>query len=140
MARPATDRGVVTAVELMFLLIFCLAGLAFVGFLGRLHAAGIEVATMSQSAARAASLATDATTGRLAAQDAIERSTLGARCTEPPAVTMSWLPSPTGAWQGGSVTVTVSCRVDHETLGGLALPGSRLVRMSDTQPIDRYQR
>jgi len=140
MSRRAADRGVVTAVELMFLLIFCLAGLAFVGFLGRLHAAGIEVATVSQSAARAASLATDADAGQRAAQETVVRSGLGRRCTDPPAVAMTWQPSPTGAWQGGSVTVSVSCRVDHETLGGLALPGSRMVRMSDTQPIDRYQR
>ena len=140
MARSTTDRGVVTAVELMFLLVFCLAGLAFIGYLGRLHAAGIEVAAASQTGARAASLATDATEGRRAMEAAVAGSGLPARCTEPPSVVMSWIPSPTGAWQGGSVTVTVSCRVDSETLGGLALPGSRLVRMSDTQPIDRYQR
>lgn len=140
MRGPTDDRGVVTSVELMFLLIFCLAGLAFIGYLGRLHAAGIEVASASQSAARAASLATDATTGERAAHEALTASGLEGRCTEPPSVEMTWRPSPTGAWQGGSVTVTVACRVDHETLGGLTLPGCRWVPMSDTQQIDRYQR
>lgn len=134
------DRGVVTAVELMFLLVCCLAGLGFIGYLGRLHAAGIEVANASQSASRAASLASGSSEGERAAAAAVAASGLDRRCASPPTVTTTWAPSPTGSWQGGSVTVTVACRVDHETLGGIGLPGSRIVRMSDTQPIDRYQR
>lgn len=140
MPRRARDAGVVTAIELMFLLVCCLAGLGFIGYLGRLHAAGIEVAAASQSASRAASLATDAAAGQRAASEAVGHAGLADRCTDVPNVAMTWRPSPTGAWQGGSVTVTVSCRVDAETLGGLSLPGTRLVRMSDTQPIDRYRR
>lgn len=134
------DRGVVTSVELMFLLVCCLAGLASIGYLGRLHAAGVEVANASQSASRAASLAPGAIEGERAAVTAVAESGLDRRCSAPPTVTTTWSPSPTGSWQGGSVTVTVACQVDHETLGGIGLPGSRLVRMSDTQPIDRYQR
>jgi len=34
----------------------------------------------------------------------------------------------------------VSCTVHNRSLTGVWAPGSRTVTMSDTQPIDRYQR
>ena len=134
------DRGVVTPVELMFVLLFLLVGLAFIGFVGRLHGAGVEVTAASQAAARAASLAADSAMATEAARDMIDASGLAGRCSAPPRSTLTWEPSSTGTWQGGSVTVTVSCDIDQGELTGMWTPGLRTVSMSDTQPIDRYKR
>jgi Flp pilus assembly protein TadG len=136
----ARDRGVVTPVEMMFVLVFVVLSVAFLGFLGRLHAAGVQVANTSQSAARAASLAGDALDARSVAQEVVSGSTLSTRCRTAPVAELSWQPSATGDWQGGQVTVTVSCVVANVDLSGIWSPGSRTLRASDTQPIDRYQR
>jgi hypothetical protein len=134
------DRGVVTPVDMMFLLGFVLVAVAFIGFLGRLHAAGVQVTSTSQSAARAASLTAGSDAGRAAAQDAVDRSTLVSRCSSHPVADMTWQPSGTGSWQGGSVTVTVTCTVANGELSGMWTPGERTISVSDTQPIDRYKR
>ena len=134
------DRGIATPVEMMYLLVFVLVAVGFVGFVGRLHAAGVQVTSTSQAAARAASLTASSDQGRAAAQDAVDSSTLSSRCNSRALADMSWMPSSTGSWQGGSVTVQVSCTVRNQTLTGVWSPGSRTVVMTDTQPIDRYQR
>ncbi|MBI5089710.1 MAG: hypothetical protein HZB15_12880 [Actinobacteria bacterium] len=117
-----------------------LVAVAFLGFLGRLHAAGVQVANTSQSAARAASLTASSSDALVAARDAVESSTLMPRCSGTPVTEMDWQPSSTGSWQGGSVTVTVRCTVDNQSLSGVWTPGSRTISASDTQPIDRYKR
>jgi Flp pilus assembly protein TadG len=132
------DRGVSTPVEMMYLLVFCVVSVVFLGFLGRLHAAGVEVTNTAQAAARAASLAPSPGVAEQAAMDTVSRSSLAHRCT--PRTTVSWTPSGTGAWQGGAVTVEVACTVQNQTLTGVWSPGSRTVVMRDTQPVDRYQR
>ena len=134
------DRGVLAPVEMMFVLVLLLASLVFVGFLGRLHAAGVEVANTSQSAARAASLSADSDLGTEAAEAVVLASSLTQRCSTRPRTELTWTPSPRGTWQGGSVTVTVTCDVDQGDLAGVWAPGTRTIRASDTQPIDRYQR
>ena len=134
------DRGMVTSVEMMYLVVFALVAVAFLGFLGRLHAAGIQVTNVSQSAARAASLASGSDEGRAAAQAAVDGSTLVSRCSSPPSAALTWQPSNTGSWQGGSVTVTVTCTVANSELSGMWSPGARTISVSDTQPIDRYKR
>jgi len=134
------EDGIATPVEMMYLLVFCLAAVLFVGFLGRLQAAGVEVTNTAQAAARAASQAPGAAVAQRAAEDVVDASALGTRCDGGAQVRVTWAPSPSGAWQGGSVTVRVSCRVDNQSLSGVWAPGSRTVTMSDTQPIDRYQR
>jgi Flp pilus assembly protein TadG len=140
--RPSPDRdaGVVTPVEMMYLLMFALAALVFFAFLGRLHAAGVQVTNTAQAAARAASLAgsSDAATG--AAQQAVDGSTLVSRCSTPPVARLVWRPAAGGTWQGGAVTVTVTCHLPNAGLTGIWTPGTRTVTVSDTQPIDRYQR
>lgn len=141
MRHPANverDRGVATPVEMMFLLVFCLVSVVFLGFLGRLHAAGVEVTNAAQAAARAASLAPTPEAAEVAAIDAVSGSSLLRRCT--PRTILSWTPSATGAWQGGAVTVEVSCTVSNQTLTSVWSPGNRTVVMRDTQPVDRYQR
>ena len=134
------DRGVATPVEMLFLLVGSLLAVLFIGFLGRLHAAGVEVTNLARSASRAASLELDASSAERAAHDIVATSPLAARCVGAPRVTMAWTPSSAGTWQGGSVTVTVSCSVPVQSLTGLWAPGERSVVMSDTQPVDRYHR
>lgn len=140
MLRRGDDSGFATPVEMMYLLVFCLVVVVFLGFVGRLHAAGVQVANAAQGAARSASMAPNPAAAQVAAVEAVDVSGLQSRCAGGPRVVMSWNPSPTGLWQGGSVTVTVSCTVRNQSLTGVWSPGSRTVEMTDTQPIDRYQR
>lgn len=134
------DDGIATPVEMMYLLIFCLVAVVFLGFVGRLHAAGVQITNGAQAAARAASIAPDPVAAQRAAEAAVSSSPFVERCRGGAAVRLTWAPSPSGTWQGGSVTVQVSCTVRNQTLTGVWSPGSRTVTMSDTQPIDRYQR
>jgi len=134
------EEGIATPVEMMYLLIFCLVAVLFLGFVGRMQAAGVEVTNTAQAAARAASQAPTSALAQRAAEDVVATSSLSTRCDGGAGVRVTWVPSTTGAWQGGSVTVRVSCTVDNQSLSGVWAPGSRTVAMSDTQPIDRYQR
>lgn len=134
------EDGIATPVEMMYLLVFCIAAVLFLGFVGRLHAAGVQVTNTAQAAARAASQAHDPVAAGAAAQAVVAASTLGARCEGGAEVDLSWAPSATGAWQGGSVTVQVRCTVRNQSLAGVWAPGDRTVAMSDTQPVDRYRR
>lgn len=133
------ETGIATPVEMMYLLVFCLAAVLFLGFLGRLHATGLQVTSAAQAAARAASQAPSAGAALAAAEAVVAGSALAERC-ERAGVQLSWAPSATGAWQGGSVTVEVSCVVSNAALAGVWAPGSRTITVDDTQPIDRYHR
>ncbi len=140
---PATlsaEDGIATPVEMMYLLVFCLVAVLFLGFLGRLQAAGVEITNTAQAAARAASQAPSSALAELSAEQVVAASTLGQRCVGGALVDLSWAPSPSGSWQGGSVTVRVSCTVINQSLAGVWAPGARTVTIDDTQPIDRYQR
>jgi hypothetical protein len=138
--HPLRDRGIVTAVEIMYVLVFALGALVFISYVGRLHAAGVEVTNTSQSAARAASQARGSRSGEAAARDAVAGSPVRGRCEGGGSTSMTWTPSATGTWQGGSVTVTVTCVVANASLSGIWSPGARTISGSDTQPIDRYKR
>ena len=134
------EAGVATPEEMMFLLLFCVLAVLFLGFLGRLHATGVQVTNAAQAAARAASQAPTPTAAKAAAADSVQRSSLHTRCTGGVRVSTVWSPSAAGAWQGGTVTVAVSCTVRNQSLSGVWSPGSRVVAMRDTQPVDRYRR
>ena len=134
------DDGIATPVEMMYLLVFCIVAVLFIGYVGRLHAAGMEVTNAAQSAARAASLAPTIGEARQAAEEAANTSLLSRRCEGGPRVRVIVSRSADGTWQGGSVTVRVSCDVTVQSLAGVWAPGMRTVTMSDTQPVDRYQR
>lgn len=138
-ASLRADDGVATPVEMLGLLVFCLLAVAFLGYLGRLHATGVMVTTAAQSAARAASIEATPAAAQSAAMTAVTGS-LGDRCTGAPTMRMSWSAGPAGAWRGGSVTVQVSCTVPNRSLTPLWTPGVRTLVMSDTQPVDRYRR
>src|SRR5687768_4151212 len=121
------DRGIVTSVEMMFVLIFALVALVFVSYLGRLHAAGVQVTNTSQAAARAASQAANSDEGAAAAEAAVAGSSVASRCVGGGSTAMTWVPSATGTWQGGAVTVTVSCTVANSSLTGIWSPGTRTI-------------
>lgn len=134
------ESGVASPVEMMAMLVCCMLAVLFLGFVGRLHAAGVEVTNAAQSAARAASLAADPASARAAVTDSVRSSPLASRCVRGARTSMSWRASRVGTWQGGTVTVTVSCTVTNTSLSGVWSPGSRVVRMHDTQVVDRYRR
>lgn len=138
--RWSAEDGIASPVEMMYLLIFCLVAIVFLGFVGRLHAAGVQVTNGAQAAARAASIAPTPAAAQQAAVAAVASSALAERCAGGPTVRLTWAPSATGTWQGGSVTVQVACKVRNQSLTGVWSPGSRIVVMRDTQPVDRYQR
>jgi Flp pilus assembly protein TadG len=131
---------VITPVDMMFLLVFCVAAIVFIGYLGRLHAAGIQVTNTAQAAARAASIASSPEQARSAAEQVVMSSALARRCTPAPSTALVWQPSAIGTWRGGAVTVTVSCTVANQELSGLWSPGSRTISVADSQPVDRYRR
>jgi hypothetical protein len=134
------DDGLATPVEMMFLIFFALCSTALIGYLGRLHAAGVQVTTVAQSAARVASLESDPVSAGVEATRLVRQSELASRCSGAPRARVTWKPSRLGTWQGGSVTVVVSCAVRNRALSGVWSPGVHTVVMSDTQPIDRYHR
>jgi Flp pilus assembly protein TadG len=134
------DAGVVTPVEMMYLLVFVVVATACITFLGRLHAASVEVNGVAQAAARAASMESTSRAGTAAAQRTVAASALAARCASAPTAEIAWTPSPTGTWHGGAVRVQVRCTVTNTSLAGGLLPGARTISGADSQPIDRYQR
>ena len=134
------DAGFVSAVEVVYLGIAALVMITFLGFLGRLSAAGVQVTNSSQDAARAAASARDPDEARAAADAAVARSGLPERCQGDPSAEFSWEPSDLGTWQGAVVTVTVSCTVANQTLTGIWTPGSRTVTVSDSQVVERFRR
>lgn len=131
------DRGVSTPIEMMALTTLCLVAFLFIGFLGRLHAAGVEVTSVARAAAREASMASSPAVATAAASSVVGTSPLVRRCGST-RTAVSWRPSTSGTWQGGSVTVVVTCVVRSSALAGLWVPGDRTVTMSDTQPVDWY--
>jgi Flp pilus assembly protein TadG len=136
----SADDGMATPVETMYLLVFCLSAVVLLGYLGRLHATGVQVTNAAQAAARVASQAPTPGAARTAATASVQHSALRARCDGGLRVVTTWVPSSTRSWQGGSVTVSVSCTVRNRALAGVWSPGSRVVTMRDTQPVDRYRR
>jgi Flp pilus assembly protein TadG len=140
MRHDDRDAGIATPVEMMYLVVFCLVAVLFIGFVGRLHAAAVEVANAAQSAARAASMASTPDAAVVAARSSVAASPLRDRCSGGLRVTATWSPSATGTWQGGAVTVVVTCIVPTRALTGVWSSGSRTVSMRDSQPVDRYQR
>ena len=134
------DNGLATPVEMMYLLMFCLVAVVFLGFVGRLHAAGVQVTNAAQAAARAASLEPDPAAANRSAATVVASSALRERCVGNARMSLSWSPSPSGTWRGGAVTVVVACTVQNRSLTGVWAPGTYTVVMTDTQPVDRYRR
>lgn len=135
-----SDRGVVTPIELMYVMIFALIVVAFLGYVGRTIAAGVQTTNAAQDAARAASIALDPDAGEVAARAAIGRSDLPETCSGTASADFSWAAGPDGAWQGGTVTVRITCQVTNASLTGVWTPGVRTLSVTDTQVVDRFRR
>lgn len=140
MAASHRDAGFVGAVEVVYLTIAALVMVVFIGYLGRLSAAGIQVTNAAQDGARAASIAATPDEAQAAAAAVVERSGLPGRCQGSPATAFSWTPSELGTWRGALVTVTVSCTVANQSLTGVWTPGQRTVSVADSQVVDRFRR
>ncbi|WP_420451664.1 hypothetical protein [Ilumatobacter sp.] len=139
--RDLGDAGFVSVVEVVYIGIAALVAIVFLGFVGRLAASGIQVTNAAQDSARAASIEIDPVAADQAARSAVSRSGLPARCEGSPSTTMTWTPSAQGTWQGGVVTVIVTCTVANQTLtGGVWSPGVRTISVSDSQVVERYRR
>lgn len=138
--RLRGDAGFVSAVEVVYLGIAALVMITFLGFLGRLSAAGVQVTNSAQDAARAAAIASDPQQAATAANTAVARSGLPGRCQGDPTAAFSWEPSELGTWQGAVVTVSVSCTVSNQTLTGVWTPGVRTVTVADSQIVERFRR
>jgi Flp pilus assembly protein TadG len=137
--RLRGDAGQTAGPELMLLLVFALGVMVLLGYLGRLNSTGTNLTNVAQDAARAASQQPDPVAARTAARDAVRRSTLSVPCQGSVAPQLSWQPSMSGAWYGGSVTVRLSCTVRNRELSGAWVPGARTISVADTQVIDAYQ-
>lgn len=134
------DRGVVTPIELMYVMIFALVVIAFLGYVGRTIAAGVQATNAAQDAARAASIALDPGEGEAAARAAVARSDLPNQCAGTAQSAFSWVPGDDGTWQGGTVTVHITCQVTNQSLTGVWSPGVRTISVSDSQVVERFRR
>ena len=103
------DSGQSAGPEMMLVLVFALAAWGLLAWVGRLTSSSQDMANTAQSAARAASIASDPVAGRAAAQAAVDASDLPTPCADSPSVVMAWQAGDDGNWLGGSVTVTLSC-------------------------------
>jgi Flp pilus assembly protein TadG len=123
----------------MLLLAFALGVMVLLGYLGRLNSTGTNLTNVAQDAARAASQQPDPAAATDAARQAVGRSTLSVPCRGGVSPQVSWQPSLSGSWYGGSVTVRLACTVHNRELSGVWTPGDRTISVADTQVIDAYQ-
>lgn len=131
-----SDQGQGVGPEMMILLVFALAAWGTLAWLGRLTSTSQDIANTAQSAARAASIAPDPTTGQAAAERAVGGSNLPTPCGSTPAVSMTWTAGDNGTWIGGAVTVRLTCTIaNRETFAG----AGRTVSATDTQVIDPFR-
>ena len=136
---PNNDQGVAGPFEILSILMFALATMVFLGYLGRLNTAATRITTTARSSARAASLAPTPDAGQDIALNAVARAGLNGLCAGSPIAKYRWAPSAFGTWYGGSATVEVSCVVTNQSLAGILIPGSRTIVVADTQPVDEFR-
>ena len=130
------DSGQSAGPEMMVVLVLALAAWGFLAWLGRLTSASQDMTNTAQSAARAASMTPDPVTARSAADAAVAASGLPTPCDTNPSVELAWQNGDNGTWIGGSVTVTLSCRLGNdEPFAGTG----RTITASDTQVIDAFR-
>jgi Flp pilus assembly protein TadG len=129
--RVRGDQGSFT-VELVLWTPFLAAVLALIVASGRIVAAGSDATGASRDAARAASLQTNMTSAKAAAQQAARDSfgRQGDRCHK---LTVDVRGS---VAPGGLVTVSVSCTARLSDLAIPGAPGSRTLSATSTVPIE----
>lgn len=122
----AIEIVILTPVLIAFTLLV-VAGGRFVGRQG-------DVDSVARDAARAASLERTAGAAETVAREVAATSRpSGADCQDAVVDTASWR-------AGGSVGVTIRCRVSYSGLGLIGLPGSAGVEGSSRAPLDEFRR
>jgi Flp pilus assembly protein TadG len=122
----AIEIVILTPVLMAFILLV-VAGGRFVGRQG-------DVDSAARDAARAASIErTEESATTVAVSVAAASLPKGAACQPAEVDTRNWA-------QGGSVGVTIRCRVSYSGLGLIGLPGSARVEGSSVAPLDQFRR
>lgn len=109
-------------------------------WLGRYVIADFAVSEVAYNAARAASIAPDATTAQANAQTAAEESVAAQdlRCLSLSVVVdVAQFATPLG--QPAAVTVDVSCTVDNSDLVWEGIPGNPTLTASAVSPLDSFR-
>ncbi|WP_307812635.1 TadE/TadG family type IV pilus assembly protein [Micromonospora coerulea] len=151
--RPVPDRGSVS-IEVAVLAPAFIALMVLAGVAGRTAVADEAVESAAHDAARAASIARDARTGRDAAVDAARRQLdwSGLNCTGAPALRFAGSVGGrdstfSAAYRSApgvpaTVTVSVTCTVSFADLrapGLPGVPGGKSVSATFTSPLDTYR-
>lgn len=130
------DRGDGDVAALLFLAPLAFGVVLLFVFVGRQGAAAESVTHASQVAARSASLERSPVAAQAAAASAAEStlSAAGTACAGGPEVVVA-----ADAWEpGGSIEVTVTCRVETDDLAAIAAP-SRSLSATSRAIIDTYR-
>jgi Flp pilus assembly protein TadG len=123
------------ALEVALVVPALLALLMLVVVTGRLADAQADLDAAASAAARAASREATGGAARQAALDAAAANLASATpCRDLDVATATERLVP-----GGSVTVTVSCAVDHSDIALVAVPGHRRLTSEATSVVDRYR-
>ncbi len=124
------------AVETAIVTPALLALMLLIVYAGRAAQADADVRVAAARAARAAATAADPATAtdlaRTAAAANLHTAGIGCQQTTVRLDTTALTP-------GGTVTVTVACRLANTRLALLAIPGTRWSIATATQPIDTYR-
>jgi len=123
----ATEVALLTPVLLAILMVTVVAF--------RLTQAQAEVADAAAEAARAASLAAGPGAAAAAATAVASENLQGAAACQAPAVGAEL----GGFGPGGTVTVTVACAADLSDVLFLPVPGTRVLRSSAVEVVDRFR-
>lgn len=122
------------AIEIVILTPVLIAFTLLVVAGGRLVGRQGDVDSAARDAARAASIERTAESATLVARAvALAALPAGADCQPAVVDTSNWD-------QGGSVGVTIRCRVSYSGLGLIGLPGSAPVEGSSVAPLDQFRR
>ena len=133
-APPADECGASTIELVLFTPLLVLLGL-FLMLCGRLVSVQLDVDAAAHAAVRAATLARTAPAARRDALTAARSTLTGSASCPQPAVTVD-----TSAFRpGGTITVTVDCRVPVRDLIRLSVGGSKRVTARATSPLDVYR-
>lgn len=129
------DQSGSATVELVLITPAFLALLLLVVAGGRLTDARERLDSTARDVARAASQARSAAAARVAV-DRIVAATRGPGSCGHPSVVLDT----SDLRPGGTVTATLTCRVDLSSVSGIGLPGSKTLTARATEPVDRYAR
>lgn len=122
------------AIEMVLLTPLLVAFMMLIVAGGRFVARQGDVDSVTRDAARAASLERSADSAASVARSVAAASIpAGAACQPAEVDANNWVP-------GGSVGVTIRCRVSYSGLGLIGLPGSAGVEGSSVAPLDQFRR